>query len=223
MTERLPYSPTSALRRRAHRHALTAGRVDAPPILLLFHGYSLAHTLRPLVMARALRARGFGVVLAGRGPHVDRVRQAGFAVEDVETMPQGRMDRHVERGQYRYYDVPWIDRCVRSERRLLRQLQPALVIHDMRPTAPLSARLEGIDDARVGQAYQQPGYPHPVRLPECFPLAAGPFDEYLALHSDQVRPQRSFHLLADIPEFHPPGRGAPGYHYVGPLVERAPV
>ena len=38
--------------------------------------------------------------------------------------------------------------------------------------------------------------------------------------ADQVKPQNSINLLADIPEFHPPGKGASGYHYVGPLLDR---
>ena len=84
------------------------------PILIFFHGYALAHTLRPLVLARALRERGYPVILAGRGPNVGRIRQEGFDVHDVETLPQCRMDQFVSRGDYRYYNEEWIDRCVRS-------------------------------------------------------------------------------------------------------------
>ena len=61
-------------------------------VLIFLHGYSLAHTIRPLVIARILKDRGYHVVLAGRGPHVDRVRREGFELHDVETMPQSRMD-----------------------------------------------------------------------------------------------------------------------------------
>ena len=199
--------------------ALRLQRRDLP-ILLFFHGYALAHTLRPLVLARALRARGYTVVFAGRGPHVVRVRQEGFTVHDVETMPQCRMDQFVARGDSRYYDLDWIERCVASERTLIGMVKPALVIHDMKPTAALSSRLEGVDDARITQAYNQPDYPEPIHLPEFFPAGAGPFDEYLAQHAAHVKPQHSFNLLADIPEFHPRGKGASGYHYVGPLLDR---
>ncbi len=190
------------------------------PILLFFHGYALAHTIRPIVLARALRARGYPVVLAGRGPHTVRVRQEGFTVHDVETMPQSRMDQFVSRGDYQYYNMEWVDRCVASERTLIGMIKPALIIHDMKPTAALSSRLEGVDDARITQAYNQPGFPEPIHLPDFFPAVSGPFDEYLARHAAQVRPQKSFNLLADIPEFHPPGKGASGYHYVGPLLDR---
>ena len=38
------------------------------PVLIFFHGYSLAHTIRPLVVGRALRARGYPVEFAGVGP-----------------------------------------------------------------------------------------------------------------------------------------------------------
>ena len=43
------------------------------PVLIFFHGYSLAHTIRPLVVGRALRARGYPVEFAGVGPHADRI------------------------------------------------------------------------------------------------------------------------------------------------------
>jgi len=189
-------------------------------VLIFFHGYSLAHTIRPLVIAGALRSRGYAVVFAGRGPHIDRVRREDFVVHDVETLPQRRMDEFVSRGDYEYYDANWIEKCVRSEQRLMRMIQPDLVIHDMKPTVSLSAQFEGVDDARVTQAYNQPGYPHPIRLMDRFSIEGGPFDKYLAQHAAKVKEQNSFFLLADIPEFHPPGREVSGYHYVGPLLDK---
>lgn len=192
------------------------------PVLLFFHGYALAHTIRPLVLARALRDRGYPVVLAGRGPHVVRVREAGFDVRDIETLPQCRMDQFVARGDYRYYDMEWVDRCVRSERMLIQMVKPALVIHEMKPTVHLSARLEGVDDARITQGYNHPAYAHRLPLVGGFDVESGPFDDYLALHAGQVQPQSSFYLLADLPQLHPPRRDAAGFHFVGPLLEHAP-
>ena len=65
----------AALQRNEHR------------LLVFFHGYSLAHMIRPLVVARALRQRGYEVVFAGRGPYAQRIAAEGFALYDVETMP----------------------------------------------------------------------------------------------------------------------------------------
>jgi UDP:flavonoid glycosyltransferase YjiC (YdhE family) len=151
---------------------------------------------------------------------MERVRREGFMVHDVETLPQERMDRHVTRGQYGYYDLQWIDRCVGSERALINELKPDLVIHDLKPTLSLSARLEGVDEVRITQAYNQPGYPMPIRIPERFSMEIGPFAEYLAQRANQVKAQRSLQFMADIPQLHPPGKGAPGYFYVGPLLDR---
>lgn len=189
-------------------------------VLIFFHGYSLAHTIRPLVIARVLKDRGYRVVLAGRGKHVERVRQEEFEWYDVETMPQRRMDQYVERGDYGYYDCEWIGRCVSSERVLMQAIKPDLVIHDMKPTVALSARLEGIDDARVTQAYNQPGYPEPISVEKYLGEEAGPFAEYLTRQADEVKSQRSFYLMADIPEFHPREKETTGYYYVGPLHDR---
>lgn len=191
-------------------------------ILVVCHGFSLAHTIRPLVIARELRERGYQVACAGRGPHMERVRQEGFVVHDVETLPQSWMDQHVARGEYGYYDLGRITACVESERALIRRWQPDLLLHDMKPTLSLSARLEGVDEVRITQAYNQPGYPMPVPLPARFSMEVGPFAEYLAARAGQVQPNRSLQFMADIPQFHPPGNKAPGYYYVGPLLDQPP-
>lgn len=191
-------------------------------VLVVCHGYSLAHTIRPLVIARALRQRGYQVACAGRGPHMERVQREGFAVYDVETLPQEWMDQHVARGQYGYYDLERIGCCVDSERAVIRRLRPDLVLHDMKPTLSLSARLEGVDEVRITQAYNQPGYPMPVPLPDRFSMEVGPFAEYLAARAGEVKANRSLQFMADVPQFHPPGIGAPGYYYVGPLLDQPP-
>ena len=134
-------------------------------------------------------------------------------------MPQDRMDQYVARGNYEYYDHEWIDRCVRSERTLIQMLHPALVIHEMKPTAAISARLEGVDDARVTQAYTQMDYADRIRLPDSFSTNSGPFDEYLADHAAELKPQKRLNFFADIPEFHTPGISS-GSYYVGPLLDK---
>ncbi len=118
-------------------------------------------------------------------------------------MPQQRMDEYVARGEYEYYDDEWIRRCVEAERALVRQVQPSLLIADLRPTLRLTAALEGIDIAFIDAAYNLPTYSSPIRLPDYFPRQAGRFDEYLAEHFAQQRPHRSAFLLADVPPFHP--------------------
>ena len=190
------------------------------PVLIFFHGYSLAHTIRPLVVGRALRARGYPVEFAGVGPHAARIAAEGFQVYAVETMPQSRMDEYVARADYGYYDAEWIDRCVQAERALIRQLCPALALADMRPTLLLTASLEGVDIALIEAAYNQPDYPFPIRLPPSFPLGTEPFDEYARNHISTFQPHHILYLVADVPQFHPPGEQTPShYYYVGPLIE----
>jgi len=198
-----------------------AGELDRAgrTILIFFHGDSLAHTLRPLVVGRALRERGYNVLFAGRGTHSERIGQDGFTIHDVESMPQSRMDEYVERGDYAYYSMGWVDRCVVAERKLIRQVCPDLILYDMRPTISVSARLEGIDDARITQGYNHPLYAEPIRLIDQFNTEAGPFDEYLAQRAQEVKKQRTFYLLADIPEFHSAKKECGGYYYVGPLLD----
>ena len=193
------------------------------PVLIFFYGYSLAHTIRPLVVGRALRVRGYPVEFAGVGPHADRIAAEGFQVYEVETMPQSRMDEYVARGDYGYYNTEWIDRCVQAERTLIRQLCPALALADMRPTLPLTASLEGMDIALIEAAYNQPDYPFPIRLPTTFSLGTEPFDEYARDNISTFKPHHTLYLVADVPQFHPPGEQTPSYCYVGPLIEAPPL
>ena len=193
------------------------------PVLIFFHGYSLAHTIRPLVVGRALRVRGYPVEFAGVGPHTARIAAEGFQVHEVETMPQSRMDEYVARSDYAYYNAEWIDRCVQAERTLLRRLRPALALADLRPTLPLTASLEGVDIALIEAAYNQPDYPFPIRLPTSFSLGTEPFDEYARNHISTFKPHHTLYLVADVPQFHPPGEQTPSHYcYVGPLIEFPP-
>ena len=202
----------AALQRNEHR------------LLVFFHGYSLAHVIRPLVVARALRQRGYEVIFAGRGPHAQRIADEGFPLYDVETMPQQRMDEHLARGVYEYYDDEWIKRCVGAEQVLVRQVQPSLLIADLRPTLRLTAALEGIDIAFIDAAYNLPTYSSTIRLPDYFPVQAGCFDEYLTQNFAEQRPHRSAFLMADVPQFHPSAGPVPAsHHYVGPLIEDEPI
>ncbi len=192
------------------------------PVLIFFHGYSLAHTIRPLVVGRALRKRGYPVEFAGVGPHSDRITAEGFQVYAVETMPQHRMDEYMARSDYGYYNAEWIDRCVQAERALIRQLRPALALADMRPTLRLTASLEGVDIALIEAAYNQPDYPFPIGLPTAFSLGTEPFDEYARNHLSTFKLHHTLYLVADVPQFHPPGEQTPSYFYVGPLIESPP-
>ena len=182
-------------------------------VLIFFYGYSLAHTIRPLVVGRALRSRGYPVEFAGVGPHAARIAAEGFQVYEVETMPQSRMDEYVALGDYGYYNAEWIDRCVEVERALILQLRPALALADMRPTLRLTTALEGVDIALIEAAYNQPGYPFPIRLPTVFSLGTEPFDEYARNHISTFKPNHTLYLVADVPQFHPPGEQTPSYYH----------
>lgn len=193
---------------------------EEKPILIFFHGYALAHAIRPLVMARSLRQRGYPVQFAGAGPHAQRITDEGFTVHTIDTLPQSRMDEHMERCDYGFYDMEWIERCVAAERAVIGRTSPQLVVSDMRPTAPFSCMLEGIDLAEIQAAYTMPDYPYPVSLLYGFSTSMGPFDKYHRQVAAQLRLHRRLSLLPDVPEFHPPSsQTSSAAHYVGPLID----
>ena len=192
---------------------------DKYTVLIFFHGHSLAHTMRPLVVARQLCKRGYPVKLAGVGRHRALLEREGFAVLDVETIPQERIDASVSQGNYRYYDRKWIDACIESETEVVATTSPSLVIHDFKPTVEITCQIMGIDEAQIIQAYGVPDYPFPIRYLDHLFSNADDFSNYLAETSISLKPIKQMRLVADTPELHPLRREVPGYYYVGPLVD----
>lgn len=192
-------------------------------VLLFFHGYSLAHTIRPLVLGRSIRQKGFRTEFAGTGPYSSLIEEEGFLVHRCPTVPQEAIDKCVARGEYEYLDESLIDEIVSEETRILRQLAPRIAIGDFRPTLHISCRIVGCAMAAIENAYVQPGYPCTIGLPPWFSVGGSTAREYERALAGNGR-QRILRLLADIPQFHPPNpAGTPqDYVYVGPLIDTRP-
>ncbi len=129
------------------------------------------------------------------------------------------MDRSIKSARYDFYDMESIDACVESERDVIEDTRPDVVIGDMRPTLQISAGLMGLHLAMVEAAYNSPSYGHRIQLPTWFETEPGPFEEYLRrCRSSPAKRKRSCLLVADVPQFHPTGQWK-GAYYVGPLLD----
>ena len=184
-------------------------------VMILFHGCSSVHTKRACEVARQLRHRGYKVLLAGDGSCAEQLSQRGEKICSVKTLPLEIHRDQTELLDYRSCDTEWIDSCVKSERSLIKEYKPDLIIHSLKPTASIAAHLEGIDEVEIIQGYDQPGY----RLPHQNRSVRDMFAEYLKSKAGEIKKRSKYYLIADIPELYPTlDLSAGGFHYIGPLL-----
>ena len=187
-------------------------------LMILFHGCSSVHTKRACEVARQLRHRGYKVLLAGDGSCAEQLSQRGEEICSVKTLPLEIHRDQTELLDYRSCDTEWIDSCVKSERSLIKEYKPDLIIHSLKPTASIAANLEGIDEVEIIQGYEQPSYALSHK-PRSVLLSRDMFAEYLKSKAGEIKKRNKYYLIADIPELYPMlDLSASGFHYIGPLL-----
>ncbi len=124
----------------------------------------LSSVTRQLELAQELRSRGYDVLFAGEGPFLDLVAEAGFPIEPLPNLRAERLLAHLRRlreslsgfgrvaaGIWRELDLAhYLD----AELVLLRRFRPSLVLSEERPTAQISAHIEGIPHVSLRNAYR---------------------------------------------------------------------
>jgi UDP:flavonoid glycosyltransferase YjiC (YdhE family) len=216
-------------------------------ILVIPDGNWLAHTTRPLEIARALAAAGDEVIFAGAGQYMRLPRELGFEIHDLHTIDPAVVLARSRSGRVYFYDERDIAACVAAELDLYDRVRPDLVLGDFRLTAGTSCELASLPLAVVLNAAWTNYYTGRVRAPEhlAFNRLIGrrlatrllpwvkhvitsfdsrPFRRYRRrLGLSQPRNiwdvwQGDLNLIADIPEYGPTTRLPDSFHYVGPIV-----
>ena len=191
---------------------------SALSIIVLFHGCSSVHTRRACEIARQLRHRGYEVRLAGDGLCAEQLSQKGEEICSVKTLPLEIHRDQTELLDYRSCDTEWIDSCVRSERSLIKEYKPDLIIHSLKPTASIAAYLEGVDEVEIIQGYDQPGYRLSLKTLSVLP-PRDTFAEYLKSKACEIKKRSKYCLIADIPELYSTlDSSTSGFHYIGPIL-----
>jgi UDP:flavonoid glycosyltransferase YjiC (YdhE family) len=234
------------------------GAVTRTRILFVAEAVTLAQVVRLYTLARSLdpahheihfASARFDEMVFGGGSD-GGAAHANPASEwkrwPIKSLAPELVDRLVASGQ-RIYDEKTLAGYVDEERRLLREIRPALVVGDLRLSLAVSAPLQGVPHAALINAYWSPhavreGFPlpdHPiVRLlgervaARYFPVALPKVFDHFARPLNQLRrkhglppvgslPQALLHgdytLFPDVPEL-VPTRDAPARHrYLGPV------
>jgi MGT family glycosyltransferase len=195
----------------------------------------LAHVGRSVLIANALRDMGYRVVFAGGGSYFKLVKDYGF-----ETLPLAHLKTEIIIKSIRrvflgvgLWTEDRLDEFVRDELRLYDELKPDLVLHDTRPSIPISARIAGIPCVSVTNAYLTwygttswrifPALLNPILEPIRQYLVIKPHNRIRRKYGlPKTRPREMMYdgdliLLADVPEYAPTNNLPDNYKYIGPL------
>ena len=141
----------------------------ARSILVIGDSISLAHVARAIVVARRLQAEGAKVVFATGAWHQQLAAQEGFEPRELFSVDPERAIAAVQRGSH-VFDFETVRRYVESDRELIKDVKPDLVIGDFRLSLGISAELAGVEWWSIVNGYMTRFYAAPEKPPETHPL-----------------------------------------------------
>ncbi len=123
-------------------------------ILFVAEAVTLAHVVRPYVLARSLDPSRYEVHFACDPRYNKLLGPLPFASHPIRTIPSERFLGNL--GQGRFYTARTLREYVEADRRLLAEIAPDLVVGDLRISLSASARLAGIPYVAIANAYWSP-------------------------------------------------------------------
>lgn len=108
----------------------------------------LSHTIRPLLVAQELRARGHEVVFGGGSPKAKFIEKEGFTVVPMYEPDAEILWRNIRGGKIKFIEDDELDRMIESDLAVYREIQPEPGSHRFQvqrtfilsPGAPASCR-----------------------------------------------------------------------------------
>lgn len=216
-------------------------------VLVIGDSMSLAHVARAIVVAHRLEEEGAIIVFATGAAHQALARKENFDVREVFCVAPEFAHAAIRRGSH-IFDYETLKRYVESDLALFREVQPDLVIGDMRLSLNISAELAGIEYWSILSGYLTRYYNAMQSPPKTFPamrllgdrISHGIFPflkslilRYYAINFRRYRRQLGLdsindildviaspyrNLIADLPRFIPCSSLPPHFEYIGPLI-----
>ena len=125
----------------------------------------MAHFVRPFVLAEALDPEEYEVFFQTPPQYSRYLANTRFTVGELATMPGEQMLANLARGAP-MYPVEVLRTYVDHDRETIRAIKPDLVIGDLRPSLPVSARREAVPFAMLMNAYWSPWAKRYAIVPE---------------------------------------------------------
>ena len=215
-------------------------------VLFFAEGATLAHVVRPLMLAKGLDPTNFDVVLCRPKSFSKFTSGQSFPVLDLECQDGEVFARRLDRGSP-LYDFPTLCRYVEADLALIDSEKPDVIVGDFRLSLSVSARLRSIPYITICDAYWSPertlspqlpvmGFTHfvPIRLSEFIFRQISPLAFRLhALPLERLRAKfelpplgydlrlcytdADLRLFANFPSLFPDVRPHTGANFLGPI------
>ncbi len=220
-------------------------------ILFVGEGVSLAHVVRPLILAGHLGETDYEIGFASSETHRDIAEQEGLAFFALPTLSPETFRNRLAAARP-LYDRVTLSECVSADGALLAHIKPDLVISDFRVSMRIATECAGVPQATLCNAYWSPystqRFPAPeipgvgrlrgalmravlpLIVPSIFRAHAKAYNEArMEAGLPSVRDIRSMYtggtwtLFLDLQEL-APTKNAPGHcRYLGPVTWSPPV
>jgi UDP:flavonoid glycosyltransferase YjiC (YdhE family) len=225
----------------------SAGTRARARVLFVAENVSLAQVVRLRVLSQCLDPARYEVWFAASGFDPLIFQGASFQRRPIHSISAAQMMSRVARGQ-RLYDTSTLARYVHEDLAMLEQVQPALVIGDLRLSLAISAPKLGVPYASLINAYWSPygvrdGFPvpeHPLirlighervvphlhkALPFVLAHFARPVNALRRRHGLpeigsllEVLSYGNYTLHPDVPELTPLAGAPRHHHFLGPVL-----
>lgn len=135
-------------------------------ILFLAESVSLAHVGRPLVLASWAQKNNMEVhfACAEEGLAKTKAKTNSFATHHLHTIEGKTFYDRIEHGKF-FYTQNELTKYVEEELKLIKQVNPDLIVSDFRLTASISASLSNKPLLNLSNAYWSPNYSCPFPAP----------------------------------------------------------
>ncbi|MEX2215243.1 MAG: nucleotide disphospho-sugar-binding domain-containing protein [Phycisphaeraceae bacterium] len=127
----------------------------ARPVLFLVESISVCHIARPLAIASVLRKLGIDVVFAAGENHRAWIEEKGFTSHSIPVLSPETVYGRLRRMQPTYH-ADELENYVAFDLPLIRELNPRLIISDMRLTASLVGQKLGIPTVSICNGVYSP-------------------------------------------------------------------
>ncbi|ADE16299.1 putative glycosyl transferase [Nitrosococcus halophilus Nc 4] len=134
-------------------------------ILFIGEAVTLAHVVRPVVLAQSLDPQRYSVTLACDTRYHRLFAEMPFELRSIRTIPSAQFLAALAKGNP-VYDRDTLRSYVREDLEIIKEVKPDLVVGDFRISLAISTRLAGMPYFTITNAYWSPYSKLPFPLPE---------------------------------------------------------
>lgn len=131
------------------------GTKNRTRILFIAEAVTLAHLTRPLLLARSLDPERFEIHFACAPGHERFLDGAGFAVRQIRTVPSRQFLIAMAKGFHVFSRQTLLD-YVEEDLRILEEVDPDLVVGDLRHSLAVSAKLRKVPHVAIANIHWSP-------------------------------------------------------------------